>query len=100
MADAGASGAAGADGARAQLIPEKLGGVGAAGFGRGGGPLPREGKTQRRRFNCTEMAVIYEYMFPLEIKFKTCPLQMHTKPNTIRNLTLEASAANPRRHWL
>lgn len=28
VADAGASGAAGADGARAQLIPEKLGGVG------------------------------------------------------------------------
>ena len=60
VADAGASGAAGADGARAQLIPEKLGGVGAAGFGRGGGPLPREGQTQRRRFNCTEMAVIYK----------------------------------------
>lgn len=47
------SGAAGADGARAQLIPEKLGGV-------GGGALPREGKTQRRRINCTEMAVIYK----------------------------------------
>lgn len=40
VADAGASGAAGADGARAQLIPEKLGGVGAAGFGRGGGSSP------------------------------------------------------------